>query len=193
MDINNKNLNTECNKIKRNSMIKKYMLEKMLSNQNILRYIKYCTKSPLSTKSKDYSGNVVMQPDLTVDDIEDDITHLPFHQDMEIKTKQYIFENIANGSFSNSNYIDIIISVVTEAQFEDISDGLRGACISQEIANMFDNVYVTEPEWVEELGNIQFKLIDYGEYRLSKSNNYILNKLTFRIILSPIDRVEKYL
>lgn len=189
-DINNKYLNTCSSKIRYNSMIKKYMLEKMLSNQNILRYIKYCNKSPLLSKSKDYEGNTVTQPDLTRDDVKGLITHLPFSPDMSINLDQYIFENITAGSFRDSNYIEITITVVTEEHFEDISDGLRGACIAQEIANIFDKIYVTEPEWVSELGNIQFDFIGHSEFRLSKSNNYIANKVVFRIGLTPFDRVR---
>ena len=78
MSINNKNLNTESNKIRKASMLIMYVHDKIISNQNIRRMMYYNTKNPLSKIGLTYNGKEIAQPDVEEDQVKDIITDLPF-------------------------------------------------------------------------------------------------------------------
>ena len=65
------NENQPSNKIKLVGILKSYIVNVIKSNQEIKRYTKYLTKTPLFNKGKTYRGELLNQPDLNISLLED--------------------------------------------------------------------------------------------------------------------------
>ena len=190
-DINNKYLNTVSSKLKKVSMILQYTHEKIIENQEIKRLVYYNTKNPLSKKGLTYSNQKVDQPDLTEEDVKDLITLLPFNPDIEIKLSNGIFLNMAKAIFGSSNIVYLDVNVISASDYFEISNGLRLYEIANRISNIFDELYITDESYIEELGNLKFSLEDVESGRLSKDGNMLYTSLRFSINLVPLSRVVK--
>lgn len=171
-------------------MLLKYVHEKLINNQDVMRLIKYCSKNPLSTRGIKYDGTKIDQPDLTENDVRDLITLLPFNPQMKIELDNGIFLNIPMASFVGGNMLYLEINVVTAVQYFEITTGLRLHEIAHRITDMFDDMYITDESYTEELGNLRFKLDDIVIERLSSNSNMILGSLRFSISLVPQTRVR---
>lgn len=172
-------------------MLLKYVHEKLINNQEIARLVYFNTRNPLSKKGIKYDGTKIDQPDLTDDDVKDLITLLPFNPQMKIELDNGIFLNIPMASFVGSNMLYLEINVVTAVQYFEITTGLRLHEIAHRITDMFDDMYITDESYTEELGNLRFKLDDIVIERLSSNSNMILGSLRFSIELVPFNRVVK--
>ena len=190
-DINNKHLNTVSSKLRKMSMLLTYVHEKIIENQEIKRMIYYNTQNPLSKKGLTYSNQKVDQPDLTKKDVEKLITLLPFNPDMKIEVANSIFLGISKAIFRDVNIIYLDVDVISSSEYFQISNGLRLYEIADRIANMFDGIYITDEDYVEELGNLKFTLDDIVPGRLSKSNNMLYASLRFSIQITPQARIRK--
>ena len=191
-DINNKYLNTVSSKLKKVSMLLEYTHEKIIENQEIKRLVYYNTKNPLSKKGLKYDNTKIDQPDLTEEDVKDLITLLPFNPDMKIDSCSFIFLNTPSATFSNGyNVIYLDIYIVSPAEYFEITTGLRLYEIANRISNIFDELYITDESYIEELGNLKFSLEDVESGRLSKYGNMLYTSLRFSINLVPLSRVVK--
>ena len=190
-DINNKYLNTVSSKLKKVSMLLQYTHEKIIENQEIKRLVYYNNRNPLSKKGLTYSNQKVDQPDLTEEDVKDLITLLPFNPDMEIKLSNGIFLNVPKAIFGSSNIMYIDVNVISASEYFEISNGLRLYEIANRISNIFDELYITDESYIEELGNLKFSLEDAESGRLSKDGNMLYTSLRFSINLVPLSRVVK--
>lgn len=190
-DINNKYLNTVSSKLKKVSMILQYTHEKIIENQEIKRLVYYNTKNPLSKKGLKYDNTKIDQPDLTEEDVEDLITLLPFNPDMDITLSNGIFLNAPKAIFGSSNIMYIDVNVISASEYFEISNGLRLYEIANRISNIFDELYITDESYIEELGNLKFSLEDAESGRLSKDGNMLYTSLRFSINLVPLSRVVK--
>ena len=190
-DINNKYLNTVSSKLKKVSMILQYTYEKIIENQEIKRLVYYDNRNPLSKKGLTYSNQKVDQPDLTEEDVKDLITLLPFNPDMDITLSNGIFLNVPKTIFGSSNIMYIDVNVISASEYFEISNGLRLYEIANRISNIFDELYITDESYIEELGNLKFSLEDAESGRLSKDGNMLYTSLRFSINLVPLSRVVK--
>lgn len=190
-DINNKYLNTVSSKLKKVSMILQYTHEKIIENQEIKRLVYYNTKNPLSKKGLKYDNTKIDQPDLTEEDVEDLITLLPFNPDMDITLSNGIFLNAPKAIFGSSNIMYIDVNIISASEYFEISNGLRLYEIANRISNIFDELYITDESYIEELGNLKFSLEDVESGRLSKDGNMLYTSLRFSINLVPLSRVVK--
>ena len=189
-DSNNKYLNTVSSKLKKVSMILQYTHEKIIENQEIKRLVYYNNRNPLSKKGLTYSNQKVDQPDLTEDDVKDLITLLPFNPDMVIKLSNGIFLNMTKAIFGSSNIVYLDVNVISASDYFEISNGLRLYEIVHRIANIFDELYITDESYIEELGNLKFSLEDVESGRLSKDGNMLYASLRFSIQLMPQTRIR---
>ena len=189
-DINNKYLNTVSSKLKKVSMLLQYTHEKIIENQEIKRLVYYNTKNPLSKKGLKYDNIKIDQPDLTEEDVEDLITLLPFNPDMDITLSNGIFLNAPKAIFGSSNIMYIDVNIISASEYFEISNGLRLYEIANRISNIFDELYVTDESYIEELGNLKFILEDIESGRLSKDGNMLYASLRFSIQLMPQVRVR---
>lgn len=190
-DINNKYLNTVSSKLKKVSMILQYTHEKIIENQEIKRLVYYNTKNPLSKKGLKYDNTKVDQPDLIEEDVKDLITLLPFNPDMDITLSNGIFLNAPKAIFGSSNIMYIDVNIISASEYFEISNGLRLYEIANRISNIFDELYITDESYIEELGNLKFSLEDAESGRLSKDGNMLYTSLRFSINLVPLSRVVK--
>ena len=190
-DINNKYLNTVSSKLKKVSMLLQYTHQKIIENQEIKRLVYYNTKNPLSKKGLTYSNQKVDQPDLIEEDVKDLITLLPFNPDMDITLSNGIFLNAPKAIFGSSNIMYIDVNIISASEYFEISNGLRLYEIANRISNIFDELYITDESYIEELGNLKFSLEDAESGRLSKDGNMLYTSLRFSINLVPLSRVVK--
>lgn len=191
-DINNKYTNTVSSKLKKISMLLRYVHEKIITNQDIKRLIYYSSQNPLSKKGLKYDNTKVDQPDLTEEDVKDLITLLPFNPDMKIDSCSFIFLNTPSATFSNGyNVIYLDIYIVSPAEYFEITTGLRLYEISHKIANIFDGLYIDDEDYIEELGNLKFILDDIAVNRLSNNSSMLWSSMRFSIQTTPLGRVIK--
>lgn len=185
MGLNDKkNLGTTSNKIRKCSVLIKYIYEKLVNDNEIQRMLYYNTINPLSQKGKNYNGEIISQPDLSTKDMKGIVFDIPFNPDMDIELKSSLYINLNNGKFNsrqNSLYFDI--NIIVPEDFIDISNGDRHFEIAQRVADILDSMYVTEKDYVEDIGNIQPVLYAMPVYRLSKSNNFVWINMQFEVEL----------
>lgn len=193
-DLNNKNLNTASIKIRKCSALIKYIYERIINNSDIQRMVYYNTLSPLKNKSKDYNGDVINQPDISVNDVKNLIFDIPFNPEMSMEISNSIYINLTKGSFgskTNSLYFDI--NVLVPNTYLRLNEGYRHTEISQIIADILDEMYVDKenyPEYYDILKDIQFSMYDYNIYRLSKTNDFLWACLSFEVGTVPFSRVR---
>ena len=166
-------------KISRASTIVKYLCENIDNNQDIKRLCRYLTPDPLADYAIDYGNNVVMQPDLK-DSLLDNVKQDKVSQGCEkrILFKTMFSDKVAESlcpliyvycdevSFFDERggsskigtmlfYIDIVYDINTE---ELIDWQYRSWTIGQIIMNMFDEIPITDKEYVKDVGNINFQV-----------------------------------
>lgn len=169
----------ENKKISRTATISRYLCEKIDENQEIRRLCRYLTLDPLADYAFDYGNNVFMQPDLNdslMENIKTDnvskgcekrILYKTMFSGKVIETlNPLIYVYCDQVSFYNQRgststvgtmlyYIDIIYDISTE---ELIDWQYRSWTIGQIIMNMFDEVPVSDENYVKEIGNISFRV-----------------------------------
>lgn len=184
MGLNDKNIGTTSNKIRKCSTLIKYIYEKLVNDNEIQRMLYYNTINPLSQKGKNYNGEIISQPDLSAKDMKGIVFDIPFNPEMDIELSNYLYVNLKNGKFNsrqNSLYFDI--NILVPEDFISMSNGYRHFEIAQRVADIFDDIYITEKDYVDDIGNVQPVLCDMPIYRLSKSNNFIWVNMQFEVEL----------
>ena len=71
MGLNDKRLGSKPKKIRRISLLKRFLAEKINENLNIKKYILYNVYSPLKEKSKSYDGKIVKVNEVFKENAED--------------------------------------------------------------------------------------------------------------------------
>ena len=165
-------------KISRQATITRYLCEQIDEDQEIRRLCRYITLDPLADYAVDYGDNVIMQPDLN-DSLLGKVRTDKVSQGCE---GRILYSTMFNGKVIESMhpliyvycdevsfyserggssaigtmlfYVDIIYDLRTE---ELIDWQHRSWTIGQIIMQMFDNVPVTDPEYVDTIGNISFR------------------------------------
>ena len=190
-DINNKYLNAVSSKLKKTSMLLRYVHDKIIQNEEIRRLVFYNSQNPLSLKGRLYNGKKVDQPDLTEQQVKDLITLLPFNPDMKIELDNYIFLNTPSATFRNGeNTIYLDVNIISPVEYFKITTGLRVYEIAHKISNMFDGLYVDDENYKEELGNLKFNLYDTSVNRLSNNSGMVWLSMRFEIQLIPQVRIR---
>ena len=190
VSINNKNLNTTSNKIRKCSALIQYVYEQLVNDDEIRRYLYYNTYTPLSNRGKGYDGKIIQQPDIGVEDMENLIFDSPFNPETNMLLQNYLFINLTNGKFNNrQNSIFFEINILVPEKYSKISNGYRYFEIAQRVADILDKMHI-EGEFAEELGNLQPNLYAMPVYRLSKTNDLIWVSMQFETPLVPFDRVR---
>ena len=109
---------------------------------------------------------------------------------MVIKLSNGIFLNMTKAIFGSSNIVYLDVNVISASDYFEISNGLRLYEIVHRIANIFDELYITDESYIEELGNLKFSLEDVESGRLSKDGNMLYASLRFSIQLMPQTRIR---
>lgn len=192
-DLNNKNLGTTSLKIRKCSALIKYIHERILNNSDIQRMVYYNTLSPLKSRSKDYNGNIINQPQIGVDEVKGLIFDIPFNPEMSMTTSNSIYINLTQGSFNKSSKLYFDINVLVSNTYLRLNEGYRHTEISQMIADMLDGMYIDKenyPEHYAILKDIKFDMYDFNIYRLSKTNEYLWACLRFEVDTTPFTRAR---
>ncbi len=190
-DINKKNTSTISNKINRCSILLRYMYNKLINDDVIQRYTYYLTANPLADKGREYDGDIVYQPPLTANHMKDIIYDIPFNTDMEQSKSNSIYLSLTNGRFTNrESSIYAEINVLVPSDYINVADGYRHTEISSRIADIFDGIYVDnnkEIPYYKELGGLRFDLYEFYIGRLSKTNDFMVCSLKFKIDVSAVN------
>lgn len=192
-DLNNKNLGTTSLKIRKCSALIKYIHERILNNSDIQRMVYYNTLSPLKSRSKDYNGNIINQPQIGVDEVKGLIFDIPFNPEMSMTTSNSIYINLTKGSFNKSSKLYFDINILVSNTYLRLNEGYRHTEISQMIADMLDGMCVDKenyPEHYDMLKDIKFDMYDFNIYRLSKTNEYLWACLSFEVDTTPFARAR---
>lgn len=192
MGVNDRHIGTSSGKLKKMSMLLKFVHEKIIDNQEIKRFVFYSTKNPLSLRGITYKNEKVDQPDVVKSQVEKLITILPFNPDMAQTLESFIFLNIPNGRFDkNGNILYLDCYIISPSEYMEIAEGLRIHEISQRVADIFDDMRVNDKAYEDELGNLKFELASFNNERVSKTNSMLLSVLRFKVELNPLSRVKR--
>lgn len=168
-------------------MLIKYIYEKLVNDNEIQRMLYYNTINPLSQKGKGYNGEIISQPNLSVNDMKEIIFDIPFNPDMNISLSNSLYINLNNGKFnSRQNALYFDINIVVPEDFINISNGYRHFEIAQRVADIFDDMYIDkdkEKDYYDYLGALKPVLYMMPIYRLSKSNNFVWVNMQFEVEL----------
>lgn len=181
------------NKIRKVSLLTSHVIDRIDNCQNIKRLLKYNTINPLSSKGKEYDGDIVEQPDIDYSLYfdEDYIVNGTFDIDMKDLLENNIYVHCYNGRFGNTvGKLKIAINILVPKQYEFLASkgDTRSNSIGQEIADLFDDTYLDNEncDIIDELGNLKFELISYDSGRLSKTNSIILTTLVFDVDITTM-------
>lgn len=189
-NINNKNINSVSSKLRKCSMLLRYIHEKLINNQEIARLVKYNNQNPLGKVGLGYDNEKVDQPDLSGDDVKDLIHIYPFNPNIEADLKSSIFLNLPIASFTSANTLYLDVDILVPIDFFEITSGLRLYEIAHRVADVFDGMYITDKDYIEELGNLKFELNDVEVGRLSSNSKMLLANMRFSISLVPQARIR---
>ena len=214
MGLNDKRLGSKPKKIRRISLLKRFLAEKINENLNIKKYILYNVYSPLKEKSKSYDGKIVKVNEVFKENAEDfnlmkedsdgevRMFLTDFNTDICDGQKNYIFISCPNMTISGTTSSFLIyITTVIPYKFNELS-GIgeeRIYKIGEEIEDLFDQ-YTLEKKTnnpedienliVEEVGNVTFELdrVTVTTSRLTKSSDYIVLSMPFVVKVVGVQR-----
>lgn len=189
--LNDRFLNSVSNKLYKGSFILQYIYNKMLNSQNIRRYLYYNTINPLSSKGRDYAGNVVSQPDVDENQIKDLLTDLPFGKEMSLDLENRIFINLPIGNFDNKNELVVDVNIIVPITYYKVTEGYRNIQIACEVANEIADKYI-DGDFMGDLGDgLKIKFVTTHTERLSKTNEYLWTLIRFKVSQpNAFDRVK---
>lgn len=186
------------NKVRKISLLTSHVIDKIDENQKIKRLLVYNTINPLSLKGKEFDGDIVDQPDITkslyYEESKDNPSYIisgTFDIDTKDDFENSLYIHCYNGTFNDiTGRLKIAINILIPKQFEFLASkgDTRTGLIAQEIANLFDNIYLDNDncEVINELGNLKFELVGYESGRLSKTNTMILTTLVFNVDITTM-------
>lgn len=196
MDLNNKNLGTINSSIRKVPILTAMIMDLINNNQKIKRYLEYNTPTPLAKRYLDSSNVVINQPDverdLTARDGGQRIYRGRFDPDTVVEKNSKVFVHIKNGKYRNfTGELDIYINILVPFDFQELASSgeTRSANIANEIANMLDDMTLDDSfnqDYVEELGNLTFKLTEFVDDRLSNKSDMELFMLRYSVNITAI-------
>ena len=173
--LNNENMKTKSNKFKKISGLCDFACRKIDESQNIKRFLKYQTKSPLSQSSIDLSGDVIVQPDILESLEEINIFNEMFYENMISDARNYIFIYSPYSKFKGvTGMVRLNIDILTAVKYNKLKYGeeTRINQIANYISDMFDG-YTIENDFITEIiGSPKMEIVGDKQYRLSKTNDY---------------------
>lgn len=186
------------------SLIEKYICEKIDECQEIKRLCRYMTLDPLEIWALDYDNQVVQQPDLE-DSLSKPILRdkvskgceeriiipLMFGGDVLDSLHPFIYVYCDQVSFateregaSSIGSLHFTIDIVYDMGTEELADWSRRSwVIAGYIMDLFDEVVITEPEYVDKVGNLKFSLSSNNIRNMKLAPNTTIGVLTIPLKL----------
>lgn len=176
------------NKIKIIESGKKYIINKINSNQNIVRLCRYLTKTPLMKIGVDYNNKKIRQPDLNcgLDKMLADeecpnvevrgqvLVPYAFSDELQPEEQINIFVNARNASFNNELYkssrykFDIIITYTATYNILAPFGDERALKIAEQICYELDGKYNDEDSQ-KDIGELQFTVSNINSIKVGKT------------------------
>ena len=190
-NLNDKLSYTKSNKIRKVTILKRFILEKINENQNIKRYMGYVTKLPLARKSEDYDSNIKVQPDILTSLMEDNndgeqcLFGGSFNPEMDNIKIPYIFVYSSRSKvdgINNTIYFTIyILCPERDNRLANYGEE-RIYEIADEIVQLLDEYSLENNDISKEIGNLEF-IVDgsFEEFRMSKSNDIIVLAIPVKV------------
>ena len=190
-NLNDKLSYTKSNKIRKVTILKRFILEKINENQNIKRYMRYVTKLPLARKSEDYDSNIKVQPDILTSLMEDNndgeqcLFGGSFNPEMDNIKIPYIFVYSSRSKVDGiNNTIYFTIYILCPERYNRLAnDGEERIYeIADEIVQLLDEYSLENNDISKEIGNLEF-IVDgsFEEFRMSKSNDIIVLAIPVKV------------
>ena len=187
------------------SLIEKYICEKIDESQEIKRLCRYMTLDPTELVALDYSNNIVEQPDLK-DSLSKSVRHdkvsqgceerviipLMFSGEVVEALHPYIYVYCDQISFSTEREgvspigsLFFTIDIVYDMSTEELADWSRRSwAIAGLIMDLFDEVVITDPEYVEKVGNLKFMLSSNNIRNMKMAPNTTMGVLTIPFVVA---------
>jgi hypothetical protein len=211
-DINAKYLGSQSNKLRRVPIIEQYLCE-IIDCQEIRRLVRYMTLDPLADFALDYNNRLVQQPDLqdslmevALHDIVSNGTdgialdnHM-FTNEVMDSSRVLIFvycsdivfsEGASKFGSSSMGYQLFTVDIVYPLSVDKLCDGLkRSWAIATIITDRVDEMSVTNPEYVQNIGNIKFEFKEQRASNRKLAPNTDLGILSIPFVVSvPSGRI----
>jgi hypothetical protein len=211
-DINAKYLGSQSNKLRRVPIIEQYLCE-IIDCQEIRRLVRYMTLDPLADFALDYNNRLVQQPDLqdslmevALHDIVSNGTdgialdnHM-FTNEVMDSSRVLIFvycsdivfsEGASKFGSSSMGYQLFTVDIVYPLSVDRLCDGLkRSWAIATIITDRVDEMSVTNPEYVQSIGNIKFEFKEQRASNRKLAPNTDLGILSIPFVVSvPSGRI----
>lgn len=194
--------------------IKRYLVDRINKNQDIVRYCRYLTKTPLLEMGIDYKDKVVEQPDLDCGLLEPLSEHrdkdgnyveytgvetrgkilIPYAFDSNLMVKEQLFIFVSNSYAAFSNVyntgeytFDIVITYSPTYNVLDPYGEERSFMIVDKICKMFDAMYPENSQYSEEIGDVKFNIRAIEE-RKAGTNGTMARVV--KIVAKPITNRE---
>ena len=197
MGINNKFKNTKSQFIYKSGLLSGYIANRLDDNQNIKRYLYYNTINPLGDKGLGLDNNIISQPDITKSLLETQIFDGMFNEYMEELHQSQIYIHTYKGqNIDDWGNIYIAVNILIPRLYEKLSNfgEKRSFAIASEIEDMFQDICVArdnaEEFLIDKLGNVKFKVVQFDNGRLSKTNNIVTNTVVIKVGVSTT-RLDK--
>lgn len=190
--------------------IKTYVVDKIRKNQTVQRCCFYLTKQPLARKSQNYKNEIIYQRDLAIDLTQENTVNIgqdpndntktvtvpasviPYAYNEKMISEEQVVIFIHNNRNDLRNLIGettIAVDILVPYMYDQIQPkyAQRLYKIITAIIEELDDTDVEE-EYVEELGNLHFKVEgDTGgrgqEQRITKSNEILIYSLVVKTSL----------
>lgn len=188
---------TESQKVRKITVLKKYMLDAIDNNQDVKRYMRYLTTTPLSKKGVGYDGDVIVQNDLvesmkySSDEGEKVLFTGGFDPYMETIVKNYIFVQHQRSRITDdgTNIMTFMVYILIPEKYNELKNygEERTYQIADSICQVLDCHTIENDEIVDIVGNAKIEIYgDIVEQRLTKTKDIILVTLPIRIVSSTL-------
>ncbi|NGS95842.1 hypothetical protein G6Z25_02760 [Clostridium perfringens] len=194
--------------------IKRYLVDRINNDQEIVRYCRYLTKTPLLEMGIDYKDKVVEQPDLDCGLLKPLSEHrdkdgnyteytgvetrgkilIPYAFDSNLMVKEQLFIFVSNSYAAFSNVyntgeytFDIVITYSPTYNVLDPYGDERSFMIIDKICEMFDDMYPENSQYSEEIGDVKFNVRTIEE-RKAGTNGTMARVV--KIVAKPITNRE---
>lgn len=202
------------NKATMSMYIKKYLVDRINSDQDIVRYCRYLTKTPLLEMGINYKDEVIEQPDLTCGLLEPLSESrnkegeyeeykgvetrgkilIPYAFDNSLMVKEQLFIFISNSYAAFSNVyntgeytFDIVITYSPTYNVLDPYGEERSLMIIDRMCKMFDDMYPEKSETAENIGDIQLNVRAIEERKVGTNGTMAR---VVKIVAKPITNRE---
>lgn len=187
MDINGKYQNTKSQFIYKSGLLSAYVANRIDGCQNIKRYLCYHTVNPLGSKGLELDNDIIEQPNIDESLLDKNIFDSMFNEYMAELHENQIYVHTFRGRTNDDwGEIYIEINVLVPLTFERLANfgEKRSFAIASEIEDLFQNISVASDNaddfLIDKLGNLRFKVVQFDNNRLSKTNNIVVNTIILK-------------